>query len=240
MRDGEMYLVEGYKDCLAMQAAGFGNTVALMSATLAEGQRRLLRKYGVRRLLVLMDGDRAGREAAAKIAQLEKDAVVISLEEGEDPDSLFRRLGKERFAAFIRFASHPPEREERQLMAVCLLCPELEIELGGNSYPLPVALKAMLNGDNLPFAYAPYNTLLARLASGEAIDGGLMETASLTTAPYLDKAPRLAEHHRPILYRYYEHRLTHIIPHCPNPAQLHEYLSLHHHTSRLLQRPGAL
>ncbi len=116
---GEVYLTEGYKDTLAMHAAGFVNTVALCGTTLTDGQLFLLQKYGTDKVYLLLDGDRAGQEAAVKIADLLEgrgiEASIIALPEGDDPDSLFRRIGCKAFAGFIREASPSWEDMERRL-----------------------------------------------------------------------------------------------------------------------------
>lgn len=101
---GLVYLVEGYKDVIAMHAAGFVNTVALCGTALCDGHIRLLKKYASQ-AVVLLDGDEAGRKATATaVASLRREGILAvggELPEGEDPDSLFRSGGKEAFAKFI-------------------------------------------------------------------------------------------------------------------------------------------
>ena len=101
---GLVYLVEGYKDAIAMHAAGFVNTVALCGTALCDGHIRLLKKYASQ-AVVLLDGDEAGRKATATaVASLRREGILAvggELPEGEDPDSLFRSGGKEVFSKFI-------------------------------------------------------------------------------------------------------------------------------------------
>lgn len=102
-REGSVFLVEGYKDVLAMHAAGFRHTVALCGTALCPGHIALLKRY-TRSVRVMLDADKAGRKAADAIVPVlageGMEAVRIGLPEGDDPDSLFRRLGKEAFAAY--------------------------------------------------------------------------------------------------------------------------------------------
>ena len=101
-REGSVFLVEGYKDVLAMHAAGFRHTVALCGTALCPGHIALLKRYTTS-VRVMLDADKAGRKAADAIVPVlageGMDAVRIGLPEGDDPDSLFRRLGREAFAA---------------------------------------------------------------------------------------------------------------------------------------------
>lgn len=98
-------LVEGYKDVLAMHAAGFRNTVALCGTALCDGHIALLKKY-TSRVLVMLDADTAGRKASEKAVYLLRmqgiRAYGVELPEGEDPDSLFRLWGKDRFTGYLR------------------------------------------------------------------------------------------------------------------------------------------
>lgn len=106
-REGSVFLVEGYKDVLAMHAAGFRHTVALCGTALCTGHIALLKRYATS-VRVMLDADKAGRKAADAIVPVlageGMDAVRIGLPEGDDPDSLFRRLGREAFAAYVREA----------------------------------------------------------------------------------------------------------------------------------------
>ena len=98
------FLTEGYKDTLAMVAAGFKNTVAQCGAAFTDDHAELLKRY-TKRVAVLMDADDRGREiAAAAIAVLHRHGMQTSellLPPGEDPDSLFRRIGKRAFRTIV-------------------------------------------------------------------------------------------------------------------------------------------
>ena len=98
------FLTEGYKDTLAMVAAGFKNTVAQCGAAFTDDQAELLKRY-TKRVAVLMDADDRGREiAASAITVLHRHGIQASdllLPPGEDPDSLFRRLGKHAFRTIL-------------------------------------------------------------------------------------------------------------------------------------------
>ena len=98
------FLTEGYKDTLAMVAAGFKNTVAQCGAAFTDDQAQLLKRY-TKRVAVLMDADDRGREiAASAITVLHRHGIQTSdllLPPGEDPDSLFRRLGKHSFRTIL-------------------------------------------------------------------------------------------------------------------------------------------
>ncbi|NYI48830.1 DNA primase [Macellibacteroides fermentans] len=99
-----VFLTEGYKDTLAMVAAGFKNTVAQCGAAFTDDHAELLKRY-TKRVAVLMDADDRGREiAAAAIAVLHRHGMQTSellLPPGEDPDSLFRRIGKQAFRTIV-------------------------------------------------------------------------------------------------------------------------------------------
>lgn len=103
-KEGFAFVVEGYKDAIAMHAAGFRNTVALCGTALCKGHVALLKKY-TSQVTVLLDADRAGLKAAAEAVAILRCggiwAVRGCLPDGEDPDSLFRLQGMERFVSFI-------------------------------------------------------------------------------------------------------------------------------------------
>ncbi|MCK9414811.1 MAG: CHC2 zinc finger domain-containing protein [Prolixibacteraceae bacterium] len=104
-REGYVDIVEGPKDCIAMHAAGNTNTVALCGSALSDAQIELLKQY-TRRVSLVLDNDAAGQKAASRIAsQLLNAGISVmncQLPDGEDPDSLFRKLGKEAFRTIYR------------------------------------------------------------------------------------------------------------------------------------------
>jgi hypothetical protein len=60
-------VVEGFFDCLKVHQAGHGNVVALMGASLSAVQVELLEQH-FRELVLMLDGDEAGRRASRVIA----------------------------------------------------------------------------------------------------------------------------------------------------------------------------
>lgn len=118
-REGCVFLVEGYKDVLAMHAAGFKHTVGLCGTILSKEHIALLKRYATS-VRVMLDADKAGRKGTDEIIPAlmgeGMEAVRISLPEGDDPDSLFRRLGKEAFAAYVREAVRRTQPSDEQLL----------------------------------------------------------------------------------------------------------------------------
>jgi len=83
-------VVEGFFDCLRVSQAGFRSVVALLGTELYEHPAQLLRdRFG--RVVLLLDGDEAGRLARDRVAARLRDRCevrVIGLAEGIQPDQL--------------------------------------------------------------------------------------------------------------------------------------------------------
>lgn len=99
-------LVEGNVDVLTLHQAGFSEAVAPMGTALTEDQCRLLKRL-TDDVIVCTDGDRAGKKAAMKAVPLLLAAGlrgrVVSLPDGEDPDTFLVRHGA---AAFQELCDH--------------------------------------------------------------------------------------------------------------------------------------
>jgi DNA primase len=83
-------LVEGFFDCMKVMYAGYP-CVALMGSTMSEAQENLIRDYFAH-VIVMLDGDDAGREASDEISDRLRRAIfqvdVVTLQEGAQPDQL--------------------------------------------------------------------------------------------------------------------------------------------------------
>jgi DNA primase len=90
-------LCEGYFDCIGLHQAGVKNAVALCSTALTPGHLALLHRLEVKELVLLLDGDEAGRKAVERLAgpilAAGASSRVAVLPEGEDPDTFARRVG---------------------------------------------------------------------------------------------------------------------------------------------------
>src|SRR5947209_6829535 len=92
--------VEGYIDVIAMVTAGFEATVAPLGTALTADQLALLWKLGDEPVLCF-DGDSAGRRAAYRAIDLAlpllkpgKSLKFAILPDGQDPDDLYRSVGR--------------------------------------------------------------------------------------------------------------------------------------------------
>lgn len=128
-RTDMLFLTEGYKDALAMHAAGFTNTVALCGVNLSAVHIAHIRQE-VRTVCLLLDADPVGRKTAGELLPLLRKSGlrVMDLlpEGGKDPDEMFRALGREGFAEWIGRNSLSPIRRklESLLVAVCRRWPD--------------------------------------------------------------------------------------------------------------------
>jgi DNA primase len=122
---GEVLLVEGPLDVIQLHQAGFGNAVAAMGTALTLEQLQLLQRRGARRLLVVFDGDGAGRSATGKLIAGLRSALigsglelaVVELPTGTDPDGLIRSHGPDALRRPIEQARHWLQWELDQLLA---------------------------------------------------------------------------------------------------------------------------
>ena len=97
---GVAIVVEGFFDCLKVHQAGYGNVVALMGASISDRQSELLDTY-FRELVVMLDGDDAGRRASRVLAARWPAAHMAWVPAGWQPD----QLSSEEIERIVRSAS---------------------------------------------------------------------------------------------------------------------------------------
>ncbi|NUO39706.1 MAG: DNA primase [Gemmatimonadaceae bacterium] len=95
-RDERMLVVEGYFDAVRLIGAGVESVVAPMGTALTEDQAKLIRRY-TDRVYLLYDSDKAGLKATFRsgdeLLRQGASVQVVTLPEGEDPDSFVRTHG---------------------------------------------------------------------------------------------------------------------------------------------------
>ena len=106
-KGADLVVVEGYMDVIALHQAGLGGAVAPLGTALTEDQLGELWRQSPSPALCF-DGDSAGARAAARavtasLPLLEPDRTlrIVTLPEGEDPDTLVRRRGVDAFKALL-------------------------------------------------------------------------------------------------------------------------------------------
>ena len=95
-RDERMLVVEGYFDVMRLIGAGVESVVAPMGTALTDEQAKLIRRY-TERVYLLYDSDKAGLKATFRSGDelLAQGAAVqvVTLPDGEDPDTFVRTYG---------------------------------------------------------------------------------------------------------------------------------------------------
>lgn len=109
---GQVIVVEGYVDVIAMTLSGFPQVVAPLGTALTEDQLGLLWRMADEPVICL-DGDKAGRKAASRAIDLAlpmlepgKSLAFALLPEGQDPDDLARSGGQAAIAEVLGAAKH--------------------------------------------------------------------------------------------------------------------------------------
>ena len=94
---GRIVLVEGNFDVISLHQAGVTETMAPLGTALTEDQVDLMRRL-TDKVVLIYDGDKAGRAATLKALRLllaaGLDVGIVELPLGEDPDSIARKGGK--------------------------------------------------------------------------------------------------------------------------------------------------
>lgn len=106
-----LIVVEGYMDVIALAQFNITNAVATLGTACGEDHLRLSFRF-VQEVVFCFDGDDAGRTAAkrALINSLPamddgRQVKFLFLPEGQDPDSLVRQIGSDRFKAQVNSAT---------------------------------------------------------------------------------------------------------------------------------------
>jgi len=109
-------LVEGYMDLISLYQNGARNVVAVSGTALTDDQVQLLSRY-TKNVVLLFDSDTAGIKASMRSIELllkrDIEVKIVSLPEGEDPDSFINKHGKDEFDELIKKAENFLEYETR-------------------------------------------------------------------------------------------------------------------------------
>lgn len=104
-----IYLVEGYMDVISLSSQEINNCVALMGTNLTKEHIATLKQF-TNDIIIFLDGDIPGKEAAIKIATnllaQNFNVKVIDNQTNQDPDELIKN-NLEQFKAIINTTLHP-------------------------------------------------------------------------------------------------------------------------------------
>jgi DNA primase len=113
-REERVLVVEGQMDYVSLAARGVENVVAGLGTAMTPEQAGLLARYA-KRALLLYDSDEAGVRASFRTADALLRAgvhpLVVTLPEGEDPDSLVRKGGAAALAPVLDGAADVLDRK---------------------------------------------------------------------------------------------------------------------------------
>jgi DNA primase len=109
-RAEEVYLVEGFFDVISLTRLGTENCLAILGTSLSTSQLSLLYKLK-KRIVLFLDGDRAGWEATVGIAVSlllnEVDCEIVKHDYQNDPDEICCRYGGEIVQNILRTRQNP-------------------------------------------------------------------------------------------------------------------------------------
>ncbi len=109
-------LVEGYMDLISLYQSGVKNVVAISGTALTDDQVQLLSRY-TKDVVLLFDSDTAGIKASMRSIEVllkqDMEVKIVSLPEGEDPDSYVNKFGKDKFDDLMKKAENFIEYQTR-------------------------------------------------------------------------------------------------------------------------------
>lgn len=168
-RLGSILVVEGYFDMIVPYNYGVENIVATMGTALTEHHLRQIQRY-TKNVVLVFDSDPAGIKAVLRTLDLFLssgfEARAVVLPKGEDPDSIIRKEGAEKFRDYVDHApllldfvrerileQYDLSRVEQQIKCVNQLLPtilkirdivERDIQINRTADILKISDKALL------------------------------------------------------------------------------------------------
>lgn len=105
---GEIIIVEGYMDVIALHMHGFKNAVGVLGTALRSSHARLLKNVGANTAILILDSDEAGIRAAQRaIPVLIKEGIklkILEIPDAKDPDEYLSRFGATNFTKILASA----------------------------------------------------------------------------------------------------------------------------------------
>lgn len=118
-KEGFLILVEGYMDVIALHQSGIHNIVATLGTALTKGHLRAINRF-TKKVVIVFDADPAGQKAASMGLDIfiegGMDVRVVSLPQGDDPDSFVTREGRDKFLNLLRGAQGLIDFNLRQIL----------------------------------------------------------------------------------------------------------------------------
>lgn len=110
---GYVYVLEGFMDVFALEAAGIKSAVAIMGTAFTQEHISLLRKLKVE-LRLCLDGDDAGQMAMMKMVEVLNEAnipfkIVNNGDDPRDPDDIYQNGGVEALKDYLNNLVEGPE-----------------------------------------------------------------------------------------------------------------------------------
>ena len=100
-------LAEGYMDVIALNQAGFPNTVATLGTAITEEQARLISHYA-KEVVISYDSDTAGQTATKRalghFSTVGLPVRILRMKGAKDPDEFIKKFGSEQFRLLIEQA----------------------------------------------------------------------------------------------------------------------------------------
>ncbi len=105
--NSHVLIVEGYMDVIMPFQYGLNNLVAASGTALTAHQASMLKKY-TDTAVMIFDSDQAGEAAALRgldiLIENGINVRIVTLPQGDDPDTFLRKNGKEKFAEIVELA----------------------------------------------------------------------------------------------------------------------------------------
>ena len=138
-KSGEVLVMEGYTDVIAARQAGIEPVVAVLGTALGEHHIEILKRF-VDRVVLVLDGDEAGRRRADQVLELfvgaSVDLRIITLPGGADPADYVAEFGPE---SLMQLSASAPDALDHKLATLID-----GIDLGHDTHLATAALEKML------------------------------------------------------------------------------------------------
>ncbi|MDD6489690.1 MAG: DNA primase [Clostridia bacterium] len=96
--NGQLILVEGYMDVIALHQAGFENAIATLGTSLTQEQALIIKRY-CDEVVICYDADEAGQKATARAISILRptglNIKVLTVPDGKDPDEYIKSHGEQ-------------------------------------------------------------------------------------------------------------------------------------------------